>query len=227
MDPLAASPSQPAAPVSSSGAPTAAQGPGAARADIPSDFDTFLRMLTVQMRNQDPLDPIDSADYAVQLATFSGVEQQVRTNELLGSLADRLGLSGLAELAGWVGRDARAAMPARFEGAPVTVYPRTAPGAEAAELVVRDAQGQEVARHALPLGAEPIQWAGVTADGAPLPPGLYRFDVVSLARGEPVATAQAEVWGRVSEVRSEAGGAVLVIGGASVPASAVTGLRAG
>ena len=51
---------------------------------ISSDFNTFLRMLTVQMQNQDPLNPIDSADYAVQLATFSGVEQQVRTNQLAG-----------------------------------------------------------------------------------------------------------------------------------------------
>lgn len=37
-----------------------------------TDFNTFLRMLTVQMQNQDPLNPIDSTDYAVQLATFSG-----------------------------------------------------------------------------------------------------------------------------------------------------------
>ena len=44
---------------------------------ISSDFETFLRMLTVQLENQDPLDPTDSADYAMQLATFSGVEQQV------------------------------------------------------------------------------------------------------------------------------------------------------
>lgn len=71
--PVTGSPAIPS-PTSSSGALT-------------SDFDTFLRMLTVQMQNQDPLDPVDSADYAVQLATFSGVEQQVRTNELLTELS--------------------------------------------------------------------------------------------------------------------------------------------
>ena len=67
MDPTTLSPL--AAPATT---PPAAPAPSRA---ISSDFDTFLRMLTVQMRNQDPLDPIDSADYAVQLATFSGVEQ--------------------------------------------------------------------------------------------------------------------------------------------------------
>ena len=54
---------------------------------IGSDFDTFLKLLTTQMKNQDPLNPIDSTDYATQLATFSGVEQQTRTNQLLESLS--------------------------------------------------------------------------------------------------------------------------------------------
>jgi flagellar basal-body rod modification protein FlgD len=61
---------------------------------LTSDFETFLRMLTVQMKNQDPLNPIESSDFAVQLATFSGVEQQVKTNDLLTKLADSFGGSG-------------------------------------------------------------------------------------------------------------------------------------
>ena len=44
---------------------------------LSSDFETFLKMLTTQMQNQDPLNPVDSTDYATQLATFSSVEQQV------------------------------------------------------------------------------------------------------------------------------------------------------
>ena len=71
--------------------------------DISSDFQTFLRMLTTQMQNQNPLEPIEASDFAVQLATFSGVEQQVRTNDLLSQLTSRMGLS---ELANWVGREA-------------------------------------------------------------------------------------------------------------------------
>ena len=59
------------------------------RAEVSSDFETFLKMLTVQMQNQDPLNPVDSSDYAIQLATFSGVEQQVKTNDLLASLGQQ------------------------------------------------------------------------------------------------------------------------------------------
>lgn len=76
---------------------------------INSDFETFLIMLTTQMQNQDPLNPIDSSDFAVQLATFSSVEQQVKTNDLLTSLGQQFELMGLSQLAGWVGMEARVA----------------------------------------------------------------------------------------------------------------------
>jgi flagellar basal-body rod modification protein FlgD len=71
--------------VSSSAATSSAVAPAdnGSGAKISSDFETFLKMLTVQMQNQDPLNPVDSSDYATQLATFSGVEQQVQTNDLL------------------------------------------------------------------------------------------------------------------------------------------------
>lgn len=195
---------------------------------IGSDFDTFLKMLTVQMQNQDPLDPIDSADYAVQLATFSGVEQQVRTNDLLGALSARLALSGLAEMASWVGREARAAMPVRFDGAPVTLSPSPVASADAAELVVLDTQGREVSRSRIPVASDPIEWAGVGPDGTPLPQGLYRFEVVSLSAGQVLRAAPAELYATVTEVRAEGGKTVLVMeGGVTVAADTITGLRQG
>lgn len=65
--------------------PGAAPGPPVedASASLSSDFEVFLQMLTAQMKYQDPLNPVDSTDYATQLATFSGVEQAVLTNDLL------------------------------------------------------------------------------------------------------------------------------------------------
>jgi len=91
--------------------------------EISSDFETFLKMLTVQMQNQDPLNPVDSSDYAVQLATFSGVEQQVQTNDLLRGLTALMGTSGMAQMASWVGKEARAPVAAYFGGSPVTLAP--------------------------------------------------------------------------------------------------------
>jgi flagellar basal-body rod modification protein FlgD len=131
---------------------------------LSSDFETFLRMLTVQMKNQDPLNPIESSDFAVQLATFSGVEQQVKTNELLAKLSDGFGSSGLSTFAEWIGKDVRTAADASFNGAPLTLYPGQAfDNGDAGFLVVRDSSGLPVARYPIQGGIEPVAWAGAGA----------------------------------------------------------------
>ena len=193
---------------------------------ISSDFQTFLKMLTVQLENQDPLNPVDSSDYAMQLATFSGVEQQVLTNDLLKSLATQVGLSGMAEMASWVGRDVRAVMPAHFDGAPVTVQPRPAVAADRAELVVKNAAGTVVQRMPIPVSANQIEWAGVGDDGTAFANGNYSFEVVSYKNDEVILQEGAEVYGRVQEVQIIDGQRVMMLrGGIYVSANAVTALR--
>lgn len=191
-----------------------------------ADFQMFLKMLTAQIRNQDPLEPMESADYAVQLATFSGVEQQVRTNELLAALAGSQGQGELSQVAAWVGREIRAPVPATFDGAPLDIGFETRPGAEAGLLVVSDAAGREVMRHEVPPGPQSFRWAGTDARGMPLPAGDYGFAIASLSRGEEIGRDVVETYGRVREARLEAGGVMLLLdGGALVPVAQVTALR--
>ncbi len=202
--------------------PTTAQDPTV----ISSDFETFLLMLTTQMQNQDPLNPIDSSDYAVQLATFSGVEQQVRTNDLLEGMAQQLNLSGLSQMAGWVGMEARAAVPANFDGTPLTLYPDPVRTAQEAVLLVRDASGNLIDRQPIPVSTESISWAGVDGNGTPWPPGLYSFEVESYARGELLNTRPVEVYARVSEVRNDGSQTMLVLeGGVEIASGLVKALR--
>jgi flagellar basal-body rod modification protein FlgD len=195
-------------------------------AKITSDFNTFLRMLTVQMKNQDPLNPIDSADYAVQLATFSGVEQQVRTNQLLADLQGRFQQLGMAEMASWIGKEARSDAPVLYQGSPVTLSPNPAVGANRAVLAVRDASGTLVSREEIPVSAEPYQWLGAGIDGAPLPAGKYSITLESL-NGETVIESRAvEHYARVVEARGGSTGTTLLLeGGIEVPSSRVTALR--
>lgn len=193
---------------------------------ISSDFDTFLRMLTVQMQNQDPLNPIDSADYAVQLATFSGVEQQVRTNQLLADLQGSFQQTGLAEMASWIGQEARSNAPIRFDGAPVTMTVAPTTGADRAVLVIRDARGTLVSREDVPARAGQVQWLGADAQGNMLPPGTYSFALESLQGETVLNTKPVEHYARVVEVRTTPQGPSLVLtGGVEVAASAVTALR--
>jgi flagellar basal-body rod modification protein FlgD len=65
------------------------------------DYESFLRLLVTQMKNQDPTAPMDSTDYVAQLATFSQVEQTVQTNSKLDSL---LQMSLLGQASSVIGR---------------------------------------------------------------------------------------------------------------------------
>ncbi|MCG6903785.1 MAG: flagellar hook assembly protein FlgD [Rhodobacter sp.] len=203
-----------------------ATGAATAASAISSDFETFLKMLTVQMQNQNPLDPIKSEDFAVQLATFSGVEQQVQTNDLLQSLAAQMNVMGMGQLAGWVGMEARAPVAGYFDGDSITLSPNPRLVADTAVLVVRDASGAEVQRAQIPASSDPVAWNGVLANGSALPHGLYDFAVESYADGALVASDTVEIYARIVEARSEGGETVLVTeGGAKVPAALVSGLR--
>lgn len=201
--------------------------PSAAKpAALTSDFETFLRMLTAQARFQDPLEPIDSTEYAAQLAQFSMVEQQVLTNDTLQALLAHMGLQNPASLAAWVGMEARVVAPVAFDGRPVTIAPEVAPGASAATLVVLTESGSEVQRLRLPLQPGTLEWAGVDDSGRPFPAGIYRFEVESLSNGTVIRTEPVAVYARVTETQLREGAVVLILeGGQAVPAEAATGLR--
>lgn len=57
---------------------------------VAQDFDTFLELLTAQIRNQDPLAPLDSTQFVEQLATFSNLELQAKNTQILESIASML-----------------------------------------------------------------------------------------------------------------------------------------
>ena len=200
--------------------------PKAEAPKVSTDYQMFLKMLTAQMKNQDPLNPIESSDYATQLATFSGVEQQVKTNQLLESLTSQLGVSGMGQLALWVGMEARAAVPAAFKGAPITVFPAPAKDADKTVLVAYDAQDHEVSRQVIPVSTDPLQWTGTTETGAQMLPGSYSFRLESYKAGKIIANDKVEVFSKLTEVRQSDKGAVLATEtGATVLPSEVKALR--
>ncbi len=194
---------------------------------LTSDFETFLKMLTAQARYQDPLEPLDSTEYASQLAQFSMVEQQVQGNDTLVAMQNQLGLSNMAAMSGWVGMEARVTAPGHFNGtSPIVVAPNPAATAETVTMIVRDADGTEVNRIALPVSAEPYSWDGTDKNGNTVEKGNYTFFVES-RRGEDILlTDQAEVYTEVKETQMMGSDVVLITeGGSAILASSVTALR--
>lgn len=191
-----------------------------------SDFETFLTLLTTQLRNQDPLKPLESTEFVAQLASFSAVEQQVRTNDTLGRIETALSGSSASGLADWIGMDVKSAEEVNFAGQPVTLITDIAPAADRAELVVRDHSGVAIQRLAIPGDSTSIEWAGVTDDGGPLPSGQYAISVESYRGDALLASKPATTYGRVTEARLDGATTMLVLAdGSEVPASGVTALR--
>lgn len=199
---------------------------GAQPSALSSDFETFIKMLTVQMQNQDPLNPIESADFAVQLATFSTVEQQVQTNNLLTALGNQFSALSVAQLSGWVGMEARAEMPVEFDGDPVKLTLPTDTLADAAQLVVLNAQGKEVQRLDIPKAGGSYTWSGVDSSGDPLPSGTYTIVTESFSQSDLIATKPVEVHALIVEARNDNGQPTLVMeNGQQVFSSQILGLR--
>ncbi len=195
---------------------------------LTSDFETFLKMLTAQARYQDPLEPLDSAQYASQLAQFSMVEQQVQTNEFLAGLAGALDGANLNDLADWIGMDVRTNAPVQFNGTPVTLFPQTDGKADKANLVIRDSDGTVVDRVTMPVSATSFVWDGADGSGGIVPTGLYSLSVESFYQGELLSETAAATYGRVTEAQILEGKVTLTLdGGQVVSTEEVSGIRTG
>lgn len=193
---------------------------------ISGDFETFLKLLTAQMRNQDPLQPMDSTEFVAQLASFSGVEQQVRANDRLQGILDLLAGGDAAGLASWIGREVQAASKADFTGAPVEVAVTPVEGADGAVLVVKNDFGQEVARIPVAADATGVTWDGSDSRGGTAAEGRYGFTLESYQGETLLGTQTGRVYSEVSEVRLVDGAPVLVVAdGSQVAIDEIGGVR--
>lgn len=206
---------------------------GSAASDIASskladNFDTFLQLLTAQLQNQDPLEPLDSKDFVNQLVQFSGVEQAIETNRSLEKLLDFQNANQTTAALGYIGNKVEVS----GDTAPLengkAEYSYTLPESTAGTLVViLDAAGQAVFSTAgeTTTGRHDFVWDGTKNDGSTAAPGNYRIRVSAQnAAGAPVeATTTAS--GSVTGIATDETGVLLDIGGASVPIASVQAVR--
>ncbi|MDE3121779.1 MAG: flagellar hook assembly protein FlgD, partial [Paracoccaceae bacterium] len=187
-------------PASQAGTSGALQ-PETSSASPSADYTMFLKMLTTQLKNQDPMNPMDSSNFAVQLATFSGVEQQTQTNKLLGGIAGQIGSMGMAQLSGWIGMQVRAAAATAFDGTPITLSPAPEKGADRTVLIVKDSGGRQVASQDVPVSGADIQWDGQGAAGSALPKGTYSFELQNYKNGVLIGTDPVQSYAKVVEAQ--------------------------
>jgi len=186
------------------------------QAQVDEDFTRFLKLLTTQMTNQDPLEPMDTSEFTNQLVQFSGIEQQIATNKNLESLLLQSNQNTQVQALGYIGKEVQ------YVGAKTGVL-------QDGELKIRYASDQlpddvtlqfvdgngSVVRTVKPaenIGPQEYVWDGKDDLGNQLPDGNYSVNVNAIdATEEPINTALG-IFGKVNSVNTTNGDISLSIG---------------
>lgn len=200
----------------------------ASRTSLASNFETFLSLLTAQLRNQDPLSPLDSNEFTAQLTQMTGVEQQLLTNDLLTSLLAAQQGAGLNGATNYIGKEATAAWAVtKLQDGEASWSYELGASASSAQLQVLDSTGKVVWQGDAPArtsGTHDFTWNGKTTAGGQLPDGgVYSLKVIA-KNGTAAVESQVLTRGRVTGVEMYDGVPYLTIGHSIVPVSSVIGL---
>jgi len=193
-----------------------------------SNFNTFLTLLTTQLKAQDPTSPLDTNQFTQQLVQFAQVEQSISTNDKLSSLVSMQtsdqAISALPLVGKTVQFDSNSTVlpdggSAKFSYS----LPSTA---SQAVITITNAQGQVVWRGAgsTDAGSHDFTWNGKNAAGVVQPPGTYTMDVSAQASDKSAITATVSAYGKVDGVQIQNNAALLAIGGMQIPVTKLLSL---
>jgi len=186
---------------------------GASAQAFSSEYNSFLKLLTAQVRNQDPLEPMDSTQFVDQLATFSSLEQQVNSNKALDNIASLIGGLHSSILAGqWLGETVAIDTSwAPYKGDAVEYVVDIPDSTDKAVLKVRDKDGNEIWSKTLDANSATYTWNGETTSGEDLADdGLYQFEVQMYKNDELQRTTSPRFIATVTGVTMDEQGTLLL-----------------
>lgn len=195
-----------------------------------ADFNMFLKLLTTQMQNQDPLSPMDSTQYTQQLAQYSQVEQTVQQTGTLKDILARLSTQDMSQAAGFIGKDAVFSLAVSGLGARPASWSYTADRAmTSGTATITDAAGATVFTQVLGSSGTSgaFGWDGTRADGTQAANGAYTLAIKGVdAAGTPV-TATISSTGVVDDVTAKNGVLSLGVNGVAMSIDTLVKLAAG
>lgn len=200
--------------------------PASAGTRLSNNFDTFLQLLTTQLKNQDPTQPMDANQFTQQLVQYSQVEQQIATNAKLDNMIAAFTGNQTTTSLGYLGKtvtyDASTVSPTAT-GAKWTFTPT-----QSGEYTVRirDFNGVVVQERRVSLTgnqSSEYQWDGRRSDGQPMGSQPYSMELYS---GSGSATTQVPVThkGQVTAVDMSTGTPRVTVGGLNIPLARILGI---
>ncbi|WP_207476489.1 flagellar hook assembly protein FlgD [Arenibaculum pallidiluteum] len=186
------------------------------RGKLSETYDNFLKLLTTQLQNQDPLSPMDSAQFTNQLVLYSQVEQQIGQNEKLEKLINMQNVSQTQASLGFIGMDVEASgNEVSYDGKPVKFEYVLPESATQAKIQILDASGrtvQVVDAKKVP-GTHEFTWDGKNKNGLEVEKGPYTMHVVAVDGANEPIKATTTVFGRISGIETNEKGETLLMMG--------------
>ena len=216
-------------PVSSSSSATASNASNTSAAQNELGKDAFLKLLTAQLANQDPLEPVDNQAFIAQLAQFSSLEQLQGLSSRLDSLLLATASSTQLDTASLVGKDVtfRASSVDVTEGVTPKLQAEVAAPATVTALI-QDANGTPVRTMLLTTqaaGSLDLGWDGKDGDGNALPTGTYSVSISARAADGSSVDVQTISGGTVQGISYVGGTPALLVGSSQVQVSDVLTVR--
>lgn len=199
------------------------------QSQLNASYDTFMKLLTAQIKNQDPLSPMDSTQFTQQLVQMTGVQQQLYSNDLLKQLVSNTG-TGMSDAVSVIGREVTAASDKAIvtNGEAKWSY-NLGKAAASVKIEVLDSNGRTVAVSSptnVAAGDQTFTWNGTDLGGVQRPDGgEFRLRITPVDSGGATITSKVFQRGIVTAVEQVDGQPVLSLGSARVPWSTVTSVR--
>jgi len=179
-------------PGSAASSPSGSSATGIDTKTIAGNFQTFLTLLTTQLKNQDPTSPLDTNQFTQQLVEFAQVEQQLKSNTQLATLVSLQQTAQSTQALSFVGEKVTInGNSAQLAGGTAS-WTLSSPKPAVATVNIANAAGQLVySGHVTTLaGANTFTWNGKGTNGTQWPDGTYTMSVTAQdASGQPVAVS--------------------------------------
>lgn len=190
--------------------------------------DDFIKLLVAQLENQDPLDPLDNAEFTAQLAQFSSLEQLFDINKNLNdfqALQSALNNTGALN---FLGREVRALGNAfSIDGGQKEIAYLLNGAADDVYMGIYNTAGDLVRREslgALSAGDHTYLWDGRDANGVSVPAGVYTFEVAASGKEGPVESV-GYITGEVDGISFESETPVISVNGVDIGSSDIKTIK--
>lgn len=200
------------------------------QSDLIQSYDQFLQILTAQLQNQSPLEPMDANEFTNQLVQFSSVEQAIKTNDSLASLIALSASNEATSLVGYLGQNITAEGSATtLQNGAATWQLSASDYASDTQVTIRNAAGSIVYTDegTLEPGETNYVWDGTTNDGGTAPDGLYGITVEARDGDGNVVDVSTAISGQVTGVDFKTFPSALLVGDTRVPITSLTAVELG